>query len=148
MKILREELFDEDVYNLSTRLDYSNEVINDALVKGIANANVEIQGYKVEDDEVVLAINVDSEINYLDSRTLKPLVIPVSFTENVEFTMNQDKAEELDIDYIDKELDLYELVYELIVVNIPFNYTESERNTPDEEEFYESNRPFANLFKK
>jgi hypothetical protein len=57
---------------------------------------------------------------------------------------------ELDIDTIEDELNLSDLVWELILVSVPFNYSVAEKLVTDEIIDLDNNeqQPFANLFKK
>lgn len=147
MKILKDELFKEEPFSLSTQLNFGKEVVNDALVKGIGIASVNLQSFNIEEDEISLNIKVNVNIDYLDARTLESLELPLTFEENILFTTSIAKEKEADIDLIVDYLDLYELIYQLIVVNIPFNYSQSEKTT-NEKDFYDDNKPFTTVFNK
>lgn len=149
MKIVKDELFGEEQLNLNFELDLSKTEVNDTLVKSILSCNVDLKTYIIENDEVEVSLNVKSEILYLDARTLEELTINVDFSESIPFTSNLEKSKELDIDLILEELDLKQLIEELLIIYIPFNYSESKPiNVKTQEEFENSNKPFADLLKK
>lgn len=151
MKIKVEDLFEEEGLDLKLDLDLSDFIVDDVLVEAIELCKVKVKSYQIESDEIELILDVESKVSYLDARTLEKLTIDVDFSESIPFTSNQSKALKLDIDCITEELDLKQLVQELLIVYIPFNYSESEPlNLKTDEEFNDenSNKPFADLLKK
>ena len=75
--------------------------------------------------------------------------VDFKFEDEVLFTDDLQKAQELDIDFTEDEINLEELIWELILVNIPYNYSESEKvSTSTQETISNEQAPFANLFKK
>ncbi len=150
MKILKEDILGVSDFLLEGDFDFSSREIDDALVKSIIKCNYKIINLPLDKDETLLKVSISSEVKYLDARTLNELTLDINFEEDIPFSFNQEQAEELDIDFFDEEIDIEELIFELIIVNIPFNYSE-EKNSKilSEEEFYTNeNKPFANLLKK
>ncbi len=150
MKILKEDILGVSDFLLEGEFDFSDREIDDALVKGIENCNYRITNIPLDENETLLKVSINSKVNYLDARTLNELILDINFEEDIPFSFNQNQAEELDIDFFDEEIDIKELIFELIIVNIPFNYSEEKNpNVLSEEEFYiNENKPFANLLKK
>ncbi len=150
MKILKEDILGVSDFLLEGEFDFSDREIDDALVKSIKNCNYKITNIPLDKDETLLKVSINSKVNYLDARTLSELILDINFEEDIPFSFNQEQAEELDIDFFEEEIDIKELVFELIIVNIPFNYSkEKNPNVLSEEEFYiNENKPFANLLKK
>ncbi len=150
MKILKEDILGVSDFLLEGKFDFSNREIDDALVKSIENSSYKITNIPLDENETLLKVSINSKVKYLDARTLNELILGINFEENIPFSFNQDQAEELDIDFFDEEIDIKELIFELIIVNIPFNYSEEKNpNVLSEEDFYiNENKPFANLLKK
>lgn len=148
MKILKEDVMGISDFYLEGNLDYTDKQIDDALIKNIDKCNYKVSSLVLADDEILLRTEVDSIINYLDAKTLEEIKLNISFEEDIPFSFNEEKSEELDIDFFNEELDLKELIFELILVNIPFNYSINKNdNVLPEEAFYEEvNQPFAKIF--
>ncbi len=148
MLINFEELEKRKHLSAEVQVDYSNRQTNDALLKRVNNAMVSYNAYIIEPKDVHISLNVDFNVDYLDAKTLDPLNVDFNFTEEVLFTTDLQRADELEIEHFVDEIELTELVWELILVTVPYNYSENEaKNTITEEEASEQ-RPFANLFNK
>ncbi|MGL5021525.1 MAG: YceD family protein [Mycoplasmatales bacterium] len=130
--------------------NFQDKNVSDALLKRVNNVAVFYNATLVDKDEVHLNIDVKYNVEYLDARTLEPLNVDFNFQEEVLFTNDLQKANELDIDYIDEEISLEQLVWELILVSVPFNYSQSKPSTPIETMNVkdDEHQPFADLFKK
>ena len=150
MKILKEDVFGISDFLLEGELDFSDKVIDDALVKSINQCVYTVENLPFDKTETMLRLIVRSEITYLDAKTLEEIILNVDFDEDIPFSFEKEQAEELDIDFFAEELNLELLIYELIMVNIPFNYSENINDKVlSEEVFYdEGNQPFAKIFKK
>lgn len=149
MKFLKEELLSEDGFSKQFNFDFSERKIEDALIQNISKTDVEFNVMLIGDDEILLKINFSTIINYLDARTLDPIKLNIKNEEEIPFSFNKKKSEELEIDFIEEELDADDLVFELILAQIPYNYSENNSDLIlSEEHFYEEGKPFENLFKK
>ncbi len=148
MIIYKEDI--EGTYNFSveSEFDFSKAKIEDALIEQIDSCNFRLNVNSINEDEFIFNLKINAMINYLDAKTLDPLKLDLDIDESVPFSFNKDTANELDIDFFDEEIDLKELVLELILVNIPFNYSENTNsNIISEAEFKEeNNKPFAQIF--
>ncbi len=146
------ELQMSKVLSLSEKVDYSNRECEDALLERVNFANIDVDAYLVEDSEVHLTINVVYDFDYLDALNLCELHLSFEFEEKVLFTNDQKKAEELDIDYFQEEIDIDELVWNLILVDVPFNYSEARDNSDVMKESdlddHDTYNPFSEIFKK
>ncbi len=146
MKLSFEELRKADNHTYNLDLDLSNIKIDDALIKQINEVKGSLNIMMVDSDSMLFKLDADYNVDYLDARTLNPLKLDFSIVDDLMLTSSESKAIELDIDLIeDDEIDVDQLVFELIMVNIPFNYSESEdvkKDNPDEENVY---HPFKNL---
>ena len=146
MKLSFEELRKADNHTYNLDLDLSNIKIDDALIKQINEVKGSLNIMMVDSDSMLFKLDADYNVDYLDARTLNPLKLDFSIVDDLMLTSSESKAIELDIDLIeDDEIDVDQLVFELIMVNIPFNYSESEdvkKDNPDEEYVY---HPFKNL---
>lgn len=131
-------------------IDFSKKSVKDALLKRINTVTGIYSAILVENDEVHLNVDVSYNVDYLDARTLEPLKVDFTFKENILFTNDLQKAHELDIDYIEEEILLEELIWELLLVSVPFNYSISKPTLVEKSEDFSQNsqQPFANLFKK
>ncbi len=148
MLINFEELKEKKQIEMKEVLDLSAREVEDALVERITKADIIVNAYIIEPTEVHVNLDVEFDVDYLDARTLAPLELKLDLQEEVLFTTNLQKAEELDIDHFEKEINIQDLIWELMVVSIPFNYSEvAATNVVTEEEFNEQ-KPFANIFNK
>lgn len=149
MKILKEDIFGVSDFLLEGKVNFSNRSVDDALIKSVDDCTYKISSILLDNEEILLQLEVKSKVKYLDARTLKELTLDINFKEDIPFSFKKEEAEEMDIDFFDEELDIENLLFELIIVNIPFNYSEEKNpNVLSEEEFYENtNKPFANLLK-
>ncbi|MFV0289112.1 MAG: hypothetical protein ACK5HR_06670 [Mycoplasmatales bacterium] len=150
MKILKEDIQGISNFKLDGILDLTNINTQDALVKSIDTCKYNIQSLVVEENMILLRLEVISIITYLDARTLKEIKMNIDFKEEIPFSFDKDHSNEMDIDYFEEELDLKQLIFELIMINIPFNYSEeNSENVLKEEEFYkQNNQPFAKIFEE
>ncbi len=150
MNLNFEELKIKNVLTLSEQIDFSKKECRDALLEKVNYANVKVEAYLVDEHEVQLVINVAYNINYLDALNLNALNLDFNFEEKVLFTNDQKSANENDIDYFNSEINLTELVWELILVDVPFNYSqargekESTTHSLLDNDMYS---PFSDLFK-
>ena len=145
-----EELKSKLYISNKIEFNFQDKNVSDALLKRVNNVAVSYNASLVDKDEIHLNIDVKYNVEYLDARTLEPLNVDFNFQEEVLFTNDLQKANELDIDYIDEEISLEQLVWELILVSVPFNYSQAEPSTPIEINNVkdDEHQPFANLFKK
>ncbi len=144
------ELQMSNMLSLSERVDYSMMSCEDALLEKVNFADINVDAYLVDNTEIHMTINVTYDFNYLDAVNLDELHLSFSFEEKVLFTNDQKKAQEYDIDHFVDEIDIDELVWNLILVDIPFNYSEARGSVKSESEL-ESNdtyNPFSEIFKK
>ena len=149
MLINFEELRLEKYLSLKEDIDFSSREVDDALLKKVNRASVTVNVTLIENNEALINIDCVSNVEYLDARTLEQLNVNFMFQEEVLFTDDLQKAQELDIDFTEDEINLEELIWELILVNIPYNYSESEKvSTSTQETNSNEQAPFANLFKK
>ncbi len=144
------ELQMSNVASLSERFDYSDRACEDALLNRVNFADVNVDVYLVDQSEVHVTLNVAYDINYLDAVNLDELHLSFEFEEKALFTNDQKKALELDIDYINDEIDFKELVWDLILIDIPFNYSEAKAEVMREEdlEVEDTYNPFSEIFNK
>lgn len=140
-----EELKSTKVLNESFRVDYTNKECIDALLVSVNYADIEVNAYCVDDIDVHLSLSVNYEFKCLDAINLDDLIVERQFEEEVLFTNNQARADEMDIDYFVKEIDIEELVFQFILVDVPFNYSEQKRVTVKLEDLEETYNPFADL---
>ena len=144
-----EELRLEKYLSLNEEINFSSREVDDALLKKVNFANVSVTVTLIENNEAMINIDCTSNVDYLDARTLEKLNVDFKFEDEVLFTDDLQKAQELDIDFTEDEIKLEELIWELILVNIPYNYSESEKNSTSTQETNSNEQaPFANLFKK
>lgn len=147
MILKKEILFGDFNFHEKFNFDYKNKTISDALIKEIGSSIGSVEKYRISDSAISLKIEGIAKVLYLDARTLDELTLEIKVLENVEFSSDKIQAEELDIDYIEEELDLEELIFELIITQIPFNYSENENTLIKKEgDFDTDNKPFENLF--
>lgn len=140
-----EELKASNYLEISFIENYENRDCTDALIQSVNKAEVSLKAYLIDEIDVHLSLEVSYDVNYLDAINLDELLLVRKFEEEVLFTSNQARADEMDIDLFDKEIDISDLVFQLILVDIPFNYTEQIRNPKSEEEITSSYNPFADL---
>ncbi len=144
------ELQMSNTLSLNEKVDYSTRECEDALLQRVNFANINVDAYLVDQSEVHISIDVEYDFNYLDAVNLDELHLSFSFEEKVLFTNDQKKAEELDIDYFTDEIDIDELVWNLILVDVPFNYSEARGNSDilKDTSLEDTYNPFSDLFKK
>ncbi len=148
MLINFEELQKEKHISASKTINFKNRDTEDALLKQVNDVNVTYNAYVIEPKDVHVSINVDFNVDYLDANTLDPLKVDFSFDEEVLFTTDLQRAEELECDYFEEEIDLTELIWQLILVSVPYNYSENGSKDTISEEQANEQMPFANLFNK
>lgn len=127
-------------------LDLTDISINDAIIKQLNRVQGSLDIVLVDDDSIDLIFDVTYNVDYLDARTLEPLVVDFTLQDDIMLTDNQVKAEDLDIDYINEEIDIKTLVSELILVNIPFNYSQAPANYAVDSQDDNTYQPFAGIF--
>lgn len=127
-------------------LDLTDISINDAIIKQLNRVQGSLDIVLVDNDSIDLIFDVTYNVDYLDARTLEPLVVDFKLQDDIMLTDNQVKAEELDIDYINEEIDVKTLVSELILVNIPFNYSQAPANYAVDSQDDNTYQPFAGIF--
>lgn len=127
-------------------LDLTDISINDAIIKQLNYVQGSLDIVLVDNDSIDLIFDVTYNVDYLDARTLEPLVVDFKLQDDIMLTDNQVKAEDLDIDYIHEEIDVKTLVSELILVNIPFNYSQAPANYAVDSQDDNTYQPFAGIF--
>lgn len=127
-------------------LDLIDISINDAIIKQLNYVQGSLDIVLVDNDSIDLIFDVTYNVDYLDARTLEPLVVDFKLQDDIMLTDNQVKAEDLDIDYINEEIDVKTLVSELILVNIPFNYSQAPANYAVDSQDDNTYQPFAGIF--
>lgn len=127
-------------------LDLTDISINDAIIKKLNYVQGSLDIVLVDNDSIDLIFDVTYNVDYLDARTLEPLVVDFKLQDDIMLTDNQVKAEDLDIDYINEEIDVKTLVSELILVNIPFNYSQAPANYAVDSQDDNTYQPFAGIF--
>lgn len=127
-------------------LDLTDISINDAIIKQLNYVQGNLDIVLVDNDSIDLIFDVTYNVDYLDARTLEPLVVDFKLQDDIMLTDNQVKAEDLDIDYINEEIDVKTLVSELILVNIPFNYSQAPANYAVDSQDDNTYQPFAGIF--
>ncbi len=127
-------------------LDLTDISINDAIIKQLNHVQGSLDIVLVDNDSIDLIFDVTYNVDYLDARTLEPLVVDFKLQDDIMLTDNQVKAEDLDIDYINEEIDVKTLVSELILVNIPFNYSQAPANYAVDSQNDNTYQPFAGIF--
>lgn len=127
-------------------LDLTDISINDAIIKQLNYVQGSLDIVLVDNDSIDLIFDVTYNVDYLDARTLEPLVVDFKLQDDIMLTDNQVKAEDLDIDYINEEIDVKTLVSELILVNIPFNYSQAPANYAVDNQDDNTYQPFAGIF--
>lgn len=127
-------------------LDLTDISINDAIIKQLNHVQGSLDIVLVDNDSIDLIFDVTYNVDYLDARTLEPLVVDFKLQDDIMLTDNQVKAEDLDIDYINEEIDVKTLVSELILVNIPFNYSQAPANYAVDSQDDNTYQPFAGIF--
>lgn len=148
MLINFEELQKEKHLSANKTINFKNRDTEDALLKQVNDVNVTYNAYIIEPKDVHVSMNVDLNVDYLDAKTLDPLKVDFSFDEEVLFTTDLQRAEELECDYFEEEIDLTELIWQLILVSVPYNYSENRSTDTISEEQANEQMPFANLFNK
>lgn len=127
-------------------LDLTDISINDAIIKQLNRVQGSLDIVLVDNDSIDLIFDVTYNVDYLDARTLEPLIVDFTLQDDIMLTDNQVKAEDLDIDYINEEIDVKTLVSELILVNIPFNYSQAPANYAVDSQDDNTYQPFAGIF--
>lgn len=127
-------------------LDLTDISIKDAIIKQLNYVQGSLDIVLVDKDSIDLIFDVTYNVDYLDARTLEPLVVDFKLQDDIMLTDNQVKAEDLDIDYINEEIDVKTLVSELILVNIPFNYSQAPANYAVDSQDDNTYQPFAGIF--
>lgn len=148
MLINFEELENSKHISVNTTTNFSDRDTRDALLKQVNDVNVEYNAYIIEPKDVHVSLDVKFNVDYLDAKTLDPLKVDFNFKEEVLFTTDLQRAEELEIDHFVENIDLTELIWELILVTVPYNYSENESKNTITEEAATEQQPFANLFNK
>lgn len=149
VKIFKEDIEGIEDYYLEDSLFFDDYKIEDALTEKILDCNFTLKSYPI-DNGVLLDLDITAQVAYLDARTLNNIKLDININESIPFSFSKTQSEELDIDYFDDELNLNDLVFELILVNIPLNYSEEKNsNVLTEDSFNENpNQPFKQIFKK
>lgn len=144
MKLSFEELKLGGISHFEIDANLNGFEITDALIKQVNDVFGTLDVSLIENDTFQFDFDVKYNVDYLDARNLNPLNLNFEMIDGIMLTTNKDKAEELDIDFIEEdEIDILELVLELILVNIPYNYSEAPSMVVDEEDgMY---HPFANI---
>ena len=146
MIIKLEEIKELGFLEKKINVNLSKKPVEDVLIKHVNEVNGKVEISLVDHDELLIRINLDYNVDYLDARSLKPLNLNFSITDDMMITSNLQKARELDIDFIEEELDLEELIFELIIVSIPFNYSEEKPIILEEQEKNKNEyNPFVNI---
>ena len=127
-------------------LDLTDISINDAIIKQLNRVQGSLDIVLVDNDSIDLIFDVTYNVDYLDARTLEPLVVDFKLQDDIMLTDNQVKAEDLDIDFVNEEIDIKTLVSELILVNIPFNYSQAPANYAVDSQDDNTYQPFAGIF--
>lgn len=127
-------------------LDLTDTSINDAIIKQLNHVQGSLDIVLIDNDSIDLIFDVTYNVDYLDARTLEPLVVDFALQDDIMLTDNQVKAEDLDIDYVNEEIDVKTLVSELILVNIPFNYSQAPANYAVDSQDDNTYQPFAGIF--
>ena len=147
MKITIDQLKDVGGLHEVINLNYASMELNEVLLKKVNSAEVEVSAYLVGTEEIHLKLDVEYNVQYLDSVDLKELNLTFNFEEQVIFSKNQQSAVEFDYEDYIKEIDVIDLVWNLIIVDVPLNYTEHKFDVLEVLE-EPTNTPFADLFKK
>lgn len=144
----RDDLFENEKFSRKGQIDFSGRDLPDALAKKIILCEYDLHSFKIEEDEINLHLNVFASLDYFDARTLDLLTLEVSFEEDIPFSSNFEKSTELDIDYFEDNLDLEELIFELILINVPLNYSENSNDLIKKEKDLDNTNPFKEIFNK
>ncbi len=148
MKIDFEELKLKKNISFCEKIDFSKREITDALLKQINISKINCNVTLIDNDEALVKVDCNFNAKCLDARNLELLNVNFNFQEEVFFTNNLQKAQELDIDFTKDSIELEELIWELMLVSIPYNYSKEAKSTTFiEEELNSEQKPFANLFK-
>ncbi len=131
-----------------TTISFKDRATEDALLKQVNDAHISFNAYIIEPKDVHVSLSVDFNVDYLDAKTLDPLNIDFNFDEEVLFTTDLQRAEEMEFEHFEEEIDLTELIWALILVTVPFNYSENDSSQTISEEEANQQTPFANLFNK
>lgn len=146
MQLSLEELKKSDERHFDLDLDLSDIEINDALIKKIGHVVGQLDVDMVGDDAFVFNFDTDYNVSYLDARTLEPLDLNWQMVDDIMLTSNKNTAEELDIDWVsDDVVDVDQLIAELIIVNIPYNYSQAPSMNVEVVEEENTYHPFKNI---
>lgn len=148
MLINFEKIQKEKHMSANTTLNFSDRDTEDALLKQVNDAQVSFNAYIIEPKDVHVSFSVDFNVDYLDAKTLDPLKVDFSLDEEVLFTTDLQRAEEMDFEHFEEEIDLTELIWALILVTVPYNYSENRSVHTISEKEADQQTPFANLFNK
>lgn len=148
MKIKFEQLKEILKISHQEKFDFSANKINDALLKKINWAEVNLMAFLVDETDISINIKINYNIDYLDARNLEPLVLNFKIDDQILLTTDLQKAKELDLDHFTDEIDVEQLIWELIIINVPFNYSKAQPLTASHDDSDVINFPFANAFKK
>ncbi len=148
MLINFEELEKSKHLSAKVTTNFSDRDTRDALLKQVNDVQVEYSAYIIEPKDVHVSFTVDFNVDYLDAKTLEPLKVDFNFKEEVLFTTDLQRAEELEIEHFVEEINLTELIWELILVTVPYNYSENNSERTITEQEASEQTPFANLFNK
>lgn len=143
-----ENVKEENNFERNFEFDYSNNETNEVLLKKVSKVKGNLSAFLIANDEINVTVSGTYNAVYLDARTLTPLDVEFQFDENLMFTNQLNKAEELDIDYLQDEIEIKDLVWELILMSCPFNYSEEKNDQILTEEQMDQTFPFADLFKE
>ncbi len=148
MLINFEKLQKDKHMSADVTLNFSDRDTEDALLKQVNDAHISFNAYIIEPKDVHVSFSVDFNVDYLDAKTLDPLKVDFNFDEEVLFTTDLQRAEEMEFEFFEEEIDLTELIWALILVTVPYNYSENKSEHTISEVEANQQTPFANLFNK
>lgn len=149
MKIEKSAFENNNKIEIKEKFNYSDIEIKDALVNEVTSAEIYAVAEKIGKEDYLIKIEYKPTIKYLDARSLKELTLYFQYEDEVMFSSDFKKAEELEIDYFEESIDLKQLILELIILNLPMNYSvEKPYNFYDESEEVIQKNPFAEIFEK
>ena len=144
MIIKLETIKDNGFIQENVDLNLKDYEVFDALLKKINSVKGTIKITYLGSNQYLVDLVIQYNVDYLDARNLKPLNLTFDLNDSFMFSDSINLAKELDIDYIENEIDVDHLLKELIIVSVPFNYSEEEKivKTIEEENEY---KPFLNI---
>lgn len=143
-----ESVKNEINFERNFNFDFSKRETNEVLLKKVTEVSGTINAYVVGNYEINVVVSGSYKAVYLDARTLSPLNVEFQIDDNLMFTNQLNIAEDLDIDFIEDEIEVSELIWELIIMSCPFNYSEEKNDQILPEKQMDENFPFADLFKE